>query len=260
MHQFPNIPHLLLLAGIVISFSTTELSGQEDALTLARTSLTAEDPSATISALDSLQETGKLSPALYQGLGNAYYDRGENGRAILAYEKGLRLSPGNRSLINNLKYVRGEAAIDRPEIQEFFLIRGWRSLGAFIGVATAKWLALIFWALAVAGTTFWYLRREGMAETRRFALLPLSGLCFGLAVLFYLLGSSRQDFLEYDREAILVVDRAELRVAPGPDATLEESLSEGLKVRVLDEFEAYVKVSMDNGRQGWVPVGAIEKI
>ena len=200
------------------------------------------------------------SPRGYQALGNDFYDDREYGRAILAYERGLKLKPGDDALHNNLRYVRGEMGIDRPEIKEFFLVRWWRNLGAFFGVRLAKWIALVFWALAVAGATFWYLRRFDMAETRRFALLPLAGVFLALSLFFYLLGGSRAEYLAYDREAILVARTADLRVAPGADATLEDQLTEGIKLQILDTFDEYAKVSLEDGRQGWVPGEALERI
>jgi hypothetical protein len=74
------------------------------------------------------------------------------------------------------------------------------------------------------------------------------------------MGNSRNAWLENDQEAVLTAKIADLRVAPGPEATLEKALSQGLKLRLLDEFDGYVKVVLDNGKQGWLPAVAVEKI
>ena len=251
MKSFSRKVLTLLLFICQIAISQTGFA-QDGALATANAALGGSDPIAKITALDSLANTGAVSPTLYQALGNAHQEQGDYGKAILAYERGLRLKPNSKELTNNLKYVRGEAGIDRPVLKDFFLVRWWRNFGAWIGIATAKWIALLCWALAVAGAAIWYLRRENMAETRRFALLPIAGFLLALAFVFYLLGDSRAAYLANDRDAVLIAPMAKLRVAPGPDATLEETLTQGLKVRILDEFESYVKVSLDNGRQGWV--------
>ena len=206
-----------------------------------------------VAQLDSLRATAQESPEAYLQLGNQLFESGAEGYALLAYERGLRISPGNDALENNLRYVRGELGIDRPTISDFFGVRWWRNLGAFIGVSTARYLALLCWILAIAGATIWYLRREAMTEARRFALLPVSGLLLALALFFYLLAGSRLANLDYDREAVLVAERTTLRVAPGADATVEQELGEGLKVEILDRFDAYVKIALLSGRQGWVP-------
>lgn len=241
-------------------FLSLALSAQVDKLTAARSALAGEGADAQIEALDSLSATGTVSPQLYQALGNAHFSNGDYGKAILNYERGLRLKPGSKELKNNLKYVRAEAGINRLELPDFFLVRWWRSLGAGLGASTLFWLAIAFWWLAVAGAVLWFLRRKEMDEKRRFALLPAAVICLVVAAIFFGMGNSRNAWLENDQEAVLTAKTADLRVAPGPEATLEKALNQGLKLRLLDEFDGYVKVALDDGKQGWLPVAAVEKI
>lgn len=251
--------HALVLIICLLTFSNPVI-GQGSMLEAARQSLGTENPQAQITALDSLQATGQQSPDLYQALGNAWFERDKPGKAILNYERGLRLMPGHKELRNNLKFVRAEAGINALELQDFFLVRWWRSAGAVLGASTCQWLALLFWALAVIGGVTWYLRRRDMDEKKRFALLPSAVAFLLLAGLFFAMGNSRLGWLSNDREAVLTASSAELRVAPGADATLEETLSEGLKFRILDEFDDFIKVSLEDGRQGWIPAAAMERI
>lgn len=201
-----------------------------------------------------------VSPGYYLAAGNTQYERGDYGRAILAYERGLRLQPNNGELANNLRFVREEAGITRPVIPENTLVRWWRAAGAALGAGTCFALALVGWWLAVAGTLYWYLRRGTMSESRRFALLPAAGFLLALAVIFYQLGESRNATLARADEVILIERSASLRVAPGPEATLEATLSSGQKLRIVDRFERYVKVQLEDGRQGWLPESTIAVI
>lgn len=246
-----------LLLCLLVLLSLPMLA-QSNALEAARNAL--KTGTEQVAALDSLLADGQASPALYQALGNAHFEEGDFAKAILNYERGLRLQPGSKALKNNLKYVRAEAGINRLELKGFFLARWWRTVGATLGAGTCFWLAMFCWWLAVAGAVVWFLRRKNMEEKRRFALLPLAGMFLGLAILFFSLGNSRNSLLANDREAILLTDNTDLRVAPGPDATLEESLNQGLKLRILDEFDGYVKVSLDDGKQGWLPSSTVERI
>lgn len=253
----PMPRNLITLTLFLLTFA---LSAQTDRLADARKALAKDDARAQIAALDSLVKTDAVSPALYQALGNAHFQNGDFGKAILNYERGLRLKPGNKTLKNNLLFVRGEAGINRLELPDFFLARWWRGIGAALGASTLFWLAIAFWWLAVAGAVVWFLRRKQMDEKRRFALLPAAVICLVFAVLFFSIGNSRNTWLENDREAILTAKIADLRVAPGPEATLEKSLTQGLKLRLLDEFDGYFKVALDDGKQGWLPVEAVERI
>lgn len=229
-------------------------------LTEANVALQGTNAKAQILAIDSLFATGKASPDAYQALGNAHFNNGDYGKAILNYERGLRLKPGHEALTNNLKYVRAEAGINRLELPDFILARWWRGVGSALGAGTLFWMAMICWWLAVAGAVLWYLRREAMDEKRRFALLPGAVIALILGVLFYSMGNSRNVWLANDKEAVLTAKIADLRVAPGADATLEKALTQGLKLRLLDEFEGYVKVSLDDGKQGWLPAETVEVI
>jgi len=244
---------LLVFTILTSSAATAQLSE-------ANASLQGADAKAQIIALDSLLTTGKTSPDAYQALGNAHFQNGDYGKAILNYERGLRLKPGHKALVNNLKYVRAEAGINRLELPDFILARWWRGIGAALGAGTLFWIAMICWWLAVAGAVLWYLRREAMDEKRRFALLPGAVIALILGILFYSMGNSRNTWLANDKEAVLTAKIADLRVAPGADATLEKALTQGLKMRLLDEFDGYVKVSLDDGKQGWLPAETVEVI
>lgn len=255
---FCSMPRILIVC--LLFLFTLTVSAQSPELSAARQALETDDVQVQISTLDSLVNTGKVSPDLYQALGNAHFQRSDFGQAILSYERGLRLKPGHDGLTNNLKYVRAEAGITRQNLPDFFLARWWRGIGAALGANTLFWLSMLFWCLAVAGAVIWFLERKEMDEKKRFALLPGAVLSLVVAIIFLSIGNSRNAFLDNDREAILIAKSADLRVAPGADATLEKSLSAGLKLRVLDEFDGFIKISLEDGKQGWLPEAAVEQI
>lgn len=243
---------LLLLSNLAFA--------QRAELTAAREALSVPDAEIQLAAFDSLLATGKESADLHLAIGNAYFNDRQPGRAILHYERGLRLAPERKDLANNLQFVRAEVGINKLQVREFVLIRWWRAVGALLGTQISQWLGLLFWWGAVAGALVWYLKRREMDEKKRFALLPLAAVSLLLSLLFYNIGANRADFLNNDKEAILTAEFADLRVAPGPEATLEETLKEGVKLRILDEFDGYIKVAQEDGSQGYLPAGSLEVI
>ncbi len=202
--------------------------------------------------LDSLETRGRVSANFYLALGNARFEAGQAGPAILAYERGLRLRPGSRDLENNLRYVRQQSGITTSPVPEFFLLRWWRVAGAAFGTLLAYGLSILCWWLAVAGVVYWYLRRAVMEEKRRFTLLPAAAGALVLAVGFFLLAQSRYAFLHQDQEAVLVAPVATLRVSPTLAGSVEAELEGGHKVRILDAVNEYVKVQLEDGRQGYL--------
>ncbi len=236
------------------------LSAQDDyTLEAASTELRSGDRVRAAEILDSLEGNGLVSPEFYLALGNARFETGQFGSAILAYERGLRLRPGNADLRNNLEYVRQEAGITAPELPEFFLIRTWHLAGAWLGTDLCYLLGIACWWLAVAGAGWWYLRRHRMAEKQRFALLPLAALFAVLCGVFFLLGESRYDLLHATDQAILTTD-AVLRVAPTEEGSVEAELTEGYKLQITDRVNRFVKVQLPDGRQGYVNRAEIEVI
>ena len=229
-------------------------------LRAAQDALASSDPTRASLVLDSLDRQDGLSPDGYLALGNAYYETGQYGRAILAYERGLRLRPANADLSNNLAYVREEAGLTEPGIPDFFLLRWWQQLGALLGSTTAYVLALVFWWMAVGGALWWYLRRQRMSEQRRFALLPAAVVGLLLALACYALGQSRETYLAQTDQAVLVASVADLRVSPTQEASVEDTLLEGVRLRITDRVGDYVKVVLMDGRQGYLRTTEIEII
>ena len=79
--------------------------------------------SESVSLYNQLINRGYSHTNLYYNLGNAYYQLGELGNAIWAYEKGLELRPQDDDLQFNLK-VANARIVDRVRIPEpFFLIK-----------------------------------------------------------------------------------------------------------------------------------------
>lgn len=243
---------LLLFTLPLAAQDTYDLASADEAM------LAGDYPRA-VRVLDSLERDGRVSPEFYLALGNARFELGRPGPAILAYERGLRLRPGNKDLRNNLRFVREEAGITTPELPDFFLLRWWRLLGALLGTPVAYGISMLFWWLAVAGFVWWFLRRGQMEEKRRFALLPGALACALLCGAFYALGSTRHTYLTADNEAVLISD-ATLRVAPTEEGSVEADLPQGYKLRITDRVNRFVKVSLPDGRQGYVTVGELEVI
>ena len=238
---------LLLPVGLTAQDTTQQVLGEIEA------ALRGGDYQSAAQQLDTLEViSGGLPVNGYLAQGNAYYEVGDYGRAILAYERGLRLRPGHTDLRNNLAYVREEAGITEPPLPDFLLLRWWRVGGAALGATTAYVLALVWWWLAVAGALWWFLFRKTMAEQRRFALLPAAGLCLLLAIACYALGHHREAYLGQSDEAVLLAVVADLRVSPTPEASVEATLTGGLRLRITDRVGDYVKVLLADGRQGYL--------
>lgn len=75
-----------------------------------------------------------------QNFGNAQWQQGETGRAILAWEQALWLDPFNRSVRGNLRFARRTAQLDAPDLAWYEVV--------------SSWLPVNWWAW-IAGLSFW---------------------------------------------------------------------------------------------------------
>jgi len=86
---------------------------------------------------ESLLGRGIVSAPLFFNLGNSYYRMGRHAEAILAYERALRLEPGDEDAVFNLKLARMRT-IDRIEpVPELFLISWLRAAAGVVSLRTA---------------------------------------------------------------------------------------------------------------------------
>lgn len=250
---------ILKLTAALLFISCVAPAQAPDGNTAVVERLAAKDYGRAASLLDSLGEEYR-SAEYYLTLGNAQFEAGAPGRAILAYERGLRIQPGHNDLANNLRFVREEAGVNVGDPPSFFILRWWQLLGALVGTTVAYSLGLLCWWVALGLALFWYLRRRSMEEKRRFVLLPVAGLMLGLAILCYTLGATRYTTLHRQDVAILTVPVANLRVAPLEGGTVEGALEEGSRLRITDTVGRYVKVELYDGRQGYLLSGELTVI
>lgn len=218
-------------------------------------------PATAAAIYDTIRAQGYVSPTLYLAQGNAYLAANDLGRSILAYERGLRLKPAHRDLTNNLKFAEQQLETVLVDLPGFFLQRWWKWLGSRVGTTLSYSLAVLFWWAAVAAFAIWFFKRAGLSEKRRFALLPAAGLLLIVAVAFYFLGNSRNAELNRTDQAVLISPTAPLTVAPGPEATLEQELTAGQRLKIIDDYQGkYFKVILRDGKQGWLAAKDLEVI
>jgi len=99
------------------------------------------DPAAVL-----FQEAASASPAsgTLHNLGNADWQCGRPGPAILAWERAQWLDPFDRSTRTNLRFARKERQLDAPELAWYEICSSWLPVNAW------PWIACVSFWLAVA--------------------------------------------------------------------------------------------------------------
>ena len=261
-HQIVKKPHPGMLALLALSLFAPGLRAQQhasaDSLWQAGVQAYAdsrwEDAGRAWSAVAGL---GLASPELYVNLGNACFKSGETGRAVLWYERALKLDPSDKDARYNLTQVSARLQDRLETVPEFFLVTWMRRLGWSLSSDAWAVAFLVFLALALACVLLFLLGRSAGSRRAGFftglSCLLLSLLCLGFA--FWQKRAFRQDV-----DAVVMKPVSAVKSAPGGDAKDLFILHEGTKVECLDTVRDWTDIELSDGRQGWIPSADIEVI
>ncbi|MDX1463046.1 MAG: tetratricopeptide repeat protein [Marinirhabdus sp.] len=203
-----------------------------------------------IHSWEKVLENGQHSSSLYFNLGNANYKLNKVGPSIYYYEKALQLAPNDSDIKTNLKFAEN-ARIDAIEpLPRTILSKWYASVSGVLHyeawatvavVASAAFVILFLW--------YWF----AMLATRK-RLLFLGA----MISLLVLLGSTAMAFQTFsdaknDTPAIVFAESTEARGEPNMGSEVAFVLHEGTKVQVLSQEEAWVRIRLANGKDGWIP-------
>tara|TARA_Y100001934_G_C12311139_1_gene754977 strand:+ start:559 stop:1302 length:744 start_codon:yes stop_codon:yes gene_type:complete len=213
-----------------------------------------EDFLKAVELYDSIAAQGEVSAALYYNLGNAHYENGALAKAILNYERALRLDPKDEEILHNLALAKSKR-IDRFEEMPQNLFKAFR-LSVLQLFQPDNWarLALGFLALALAGLALYLFSSYG-----RIGFVSLLGGSL-LSLFSLIMAYSHQHYREEHPGLIIMSDSAYVKSGPGSEAEDLFILHAGTKGEQLDHFEGWTKLRLIDGKIGWLPDEDIEQI
>ena len=194
---------------------------------------------------------------LYYNLGNAYFRQGNKGKAILNYERALKLDPTDEDAKANLDYTNSLIVDEVDEEPELFFVTWWYSLVGMMGVDAWALTAVIFFVVALAGTALCLINRNRAVRKAGLGVAVVSLLVVLLANLAALDMYMR---VSDDSAAIVVKEEVSLMNEPGASKVLIK-VHEGRKVTITDDsVDKWLEVELEDGTVGWVKGGDIERI
>lgn len=249
------IKHILLLLSLVI---TVSVSGQNEALfEQGKEQYKAEKYLDAIASWKKILDAGEHSAAVYFNLGNAYYKQNKIGPSIFYYEKALQLKPNDGDIKTNLAFAQN-ARIDviKPlprtvfskwyaSVANIFNFDGWAKLSVvfvFIFVLTF----LLYYFGTVEG------RKRAFFITATTAIFVFAG-SFTLAYLTY-------TDAQKNTPAIIFAESVEIRTEPKMNSATAFKLHEGTKVQVDAEDGDWLKITLADGKDGWIPASYLKKL
>lgn len=200
-----------------------------------------------ITAYQRLLEHGVVAPALYFNLGNAYFKSGQLGRAIAAYRMAQQLSPRDPDIRANLQFARNQV---QPPTFPANKLAQW--LGTFTLNEWTTFAAAVFWV-------FFVLLAVGEArpqlKRRTRPCIWFAGSAF--VILAACLVTAHVAQRNATRIAIIVEPEVAVRQGPLDDAPKAFVAHDGAELKVLDQKDDWLQVSVAPGRFGWVNRAAV---
>ena len=206
------------------------------------------DFAGAIAAYEQLDRQNVASGDLYYNLGVAHFRQGSLGRAIWAFERALGVDPDDEDARFNLAQARKLAerrVLDKIENAEREAL--WIRVATFFTTSTETWL---FVGLYLGCFVLLFLRRRAADDSR--AALTAGAAILGTGAL--LAGILLLGRMNLDRIPFGVVLPDMVAVKEGADASYRTSFEvhAGLRVRLLDRDQDWVRVRLANGLEGWL--------
>ncbi len=209
-------------------------------------------------AWTSIEKSGQKSATLCYNLGNSWFKQGNYPKAILYYERALRLDPSYSDARYNLEFTNNFVQDKIEPVPEFILKSVARKICYLMG--SNAW-AVIFIVLLAAALMMGLLFLLGSTVGKR-----RTGFYCGIVLL--LLSSGTLSFSVWQKSdsektdaAIVMSPVSSVKSSPSSGSSKDLFvIHEGTKVMILDEVGTWKNISLADGRQGWIEASDIEII
>ena len=202
-------------------------------------------------------EQGLHSAALYYNLANAHFKQDELGKALLYYNRALRLRPNDEDIRHNLEYAKQSTKDSLEEIPEFFLKTRFKSLRGACSCTAWCSLSLVMLVAALSFGLIYLLAQRLSLRKTGFYLMSVTALLFIVTTAF---AWSERNMLVERSEAIIMNSADSINSSPARSATELFVLHEGTKVTIGAAIAGWAEVRIADGRKGWIEEERIERI
>jgi tetratricopeptide (TPR) repeat protein len=253
--------HLLIIAKLILLFILIFQNGfasnVNEAMQKAGEYYRSGEFDKAIEIYESLSSEGYEGTSLYFNLANSYYRIGKLGYAILNYERALELSPTDEDIKHNLAFAN-LSTVDRVQpLPTFFIFEWWEALLASLSVNGWTYAALFFYLVLIFLFVFYFFAKT--ISQQKIILFS------GLAALVILAITVSLLVVKINREqthisGVIVEQSITVKTSPDIKSTDAFVIHEGLKVKMEDKLDEWVKIRLADGKVGWIENDSVVRI
>lgn len=257
LFPFRIVPLLIMMIIIQLITSKSFAQAPDDLMKLANNFYQEQQYDQAVISYNKILSQGFESASLYCNLGNSYFKTGNLGLAILNYEKGLKLSPGDEDLIYNLKIANARTVDKITELPKLFIVQWWELLITSFSLTGWSIITIILFWIFLAGISLFILSRR--AKIQRVSLM-ISSVTLAVLILVVVILISRYNHEAVTDYGILTEEVYSVKVAPDYKSNDLFVIHEGIKFIVDDHVNEWYKIRLADGKVGWIPESVFGKI
>jgi len=231
-----------LLLGVFVT-STQETT--DTLLTSAEDAYDRGDYAAAINQYLALLDGGIANADLYFNLGSVYYEAGRLGQALAHYLRAQAITPRDTTLQQQIETIRAER-VDYQRDSVNLLDRLADSTRGILNMRELAVIGFIAWVVACGSGIGWLLRRT---HTIRNTAIMLGVIALFINGLLFV----RLHGLGQRTPAVIAAPSVTVMSGPGTDYLEIYTLYAAAELRILETRDLWVRFTLPDGRQGWLP-------
>lgn len=248
---------VLCFSGFVNASVDTAKSQQGDSSETAAAAYAKGDYQQAAECYTKLLKVGE-SAELYYNLGNCEYRLGNITQSIIAYERALRLNPGDSDTRYNLQFLRGKTIDKVVPVDEMFFVTWYHSLQNLMSIDAWAILAVSAFVLALILILAYLFGSNILLRKIGFFGALVGLLIFVLGLLF---AYQRKVALSEHNIAIVLTPTLNVKATPAESSSDAFVIHEGTRLTITDSsMNAWYGVRLDDGKEGWLPKNSVEVI
>lgn len=210
-----------------------------------------------IQKYEQIVQSGTTSGELLYNLGNAYYKAGNVSKAIVNYERALKLLPNDDDVRHNLQLANLMITDKTEPTPRLFVWDWWDAIKSSFTLNSITWLCYVFFVMMIGAIGLAMLAPSYAKRRAAFlgglvcaAVLTFSGLIF----------VGKLNAVQSTDTAIVTITVTTVKNSPDANSTDAFVLHSGVKVLITDRVNEWFKIRLADGKVGWMEQKAGEII